>query len=178
MSRNLYKYALRLCLVSYYIIIRGPLGVGKSTISERLAKLLGAEHIYIDRILDEHNLTLDKEQGYISRRSFKLANEILVPRVKKLLEKGTVVVIDGNFYWKSQVDGLISRLVYPHYVFTLKAPVKLCIERDNKREKKYGCDAALVVHKKATEFDYGVVIDATGSVNETVNMMRAQLPKK
>lgn len=163
--------------MNYFIIIRGPLGVGKSTISERLAKLLRAEHICIDRVLDEHNLTHDKECGYISQRSFKKANELIAPRVKKLLEKGTIVVIDGNFYWKSQVDDLISRLDCPHYVFTLKAPVKLCIERDSKREKKYGRNAALVVHKKATEFDYGIVIDATGSVDETVNMMRVQLPK-
>ena len=43
--------------MSYYIIIRGPLGCGKSTISSLLAKKLDAEHISVDIILEENNLT-------------------------------------------------------------------------------------------------------------------------
>ena len=31
--------------MSYFIIIRGPLGSGKTTISKQLSKLLNAEHI-------------------------------------------------------------------------------------------------------------------------------------
>ena len=38
---------------SYFIIIRGPLGSGKSTITQKIAKILRAEYIPIDRILDE-----------------------------------------------------------------------------------------------------------------------------
>ena len=163
--------------MSYFIIIRGPLGVGKSTISERLAKLLGAKHICIDRVLDEHNLTHDKECGYISQRSFKKANELVAPRVKKLLEKGMIVVIDGNFYWKSAIEHLISRLNYPHHVFTLQAPVELCIERDSKRQKKHGRNAALVVHKKAMEFEYGTPLDARLSVDELLHAILAYLSK-
>ena len=36
--------------MEYYIIIRGPLGCGKSTISKALAKRLKAEHFAVDRI--------------------------------------------------------------------------------------------------------------------------------
>ena len=73
--------------MSYYIIIRGPLGCGKSTLAERVAKMLKAEYIAIDRVLDEHDLTKDKEAGYISQKSFKKANEIVALKAKKLLVK-------------------------------------------------------------------------------------------
>ena len=36
--------------MNYYIIIRGPLASGKSTISEKLAKIIKAKHFAIDRV--------------------------------------------------------------------------------------------------------------------------------
>lgn len=42
--------------MTYYVVVRGPLGVGKSTVSSRLAEIIGADHILIDRILEEHGL--------------------------------------------------------------------------------------------------------------------------
>jgi len=161
--------------MSYYIIIRGPLGCGKSTLAERIAKTLNAEHIAIDKILDEYDLTNDKEAGYISQESFKKANEIIAPKAKKWLDKKIPVVFDGNFYWKSQVDDLIKRLDYPHYVFTLKAPLEVCIERDSKRKKTHGEDAARVVYAKTTEFDYGIVIDVTRTLDEAVREILSNL---
>ena len=143
---------------SYFIIIRGPLGSGKSTITQKIAKILRAEYIPIDRILDEHNLTNDKEEGYISQKSFLKANKIIIPRVKKKLQQGIPVVFDGNFYWKSQIENLIKKLNFPHYVFTLKVPLKICVERDRKRPKSHGKDAARAVYKKATEFEYRMVL--------------------
>src|SRR3989344_6810955 len=109
--------------MSYYILIRGPLGCGKSTLAERVAKKLKAEYIAIDRVLDEHDLTKDKEAGYISQKSFIKANEIIALKAAKFLGKGVPIVFDGNFYWRSQIDDLITRLDFPHYVFTLKAPL-------------------------------------------------------
>ncbi|HLD79258.1 MAG TPA: ATP-binding protein [Candidatus Nanoarchaeia archaeon] len=163
--------------MSYYIIIRGPLGCGKSTLAERVAKMLKAEYIAIDRVLDEHDLTKDKEAGYISQKSFKKANEIVALKAKKLLVKGTPIIFDGNFYWKSQVDDLIKRLNFPHYVFTLKAPLEVCIERDSKRKKTHGKDAARVVYAKATEFDYGEIIDVTKPLEESVRKILSHLPR-
>ncbi len=134
------------------------MGCGKSTIAENLSKVLNAEYIAVDRILDEHNLTKDIEEGYISQRSFLKVNEIIIPKAKKFLDKGIPVVFDGNFYWKSQIEDLISKLDYPYYAFTLKAPLGVCIERDKKRIKTHGEDAVRVVYKKSTEFEYGTVL--------------------
>ena len=163
--------------MSYYVIIRGPLGCGKSTLAERITKTLKAEYVAIDRILDEYDLTRDKEAGYISQKSFKKVNEIVAPKAKKLLDKGVPVVFDGNFYWKSQLDDLIKRIDFPHYIFTLKAPLKVCIERDSHRKNTHGKDAARVVYAKTTEFDYGTVIDVTKSLDRCVEEILSYLPR-
>jgi len=163
--------------MSFYVIIRGPLGCGKSTISERLSKIIHAEHFSVDRVLDEHDLTKEWEEGYISQKSFKKANEIIAPRAKRFLAKGIPVVFDGNFYWKSQLDDLIQKLDFSHYVFTLKAPLDVCIARDSKRAKMHGKDAAEAVYKKSTEFTYGVVIDITKPLKECVDEILSYLPK-
>ncbi len=154
--------------MSYYIIIRGPLGIGKSTIAESLAKRLKAKHLAIDQILDENNIE-EWEEGYVSQKSFIKANEIAAQRARKDLENGIPVIFDGNFYFKSQIEDLIKRLNFPHYVFTLKAPLKVCIDRDNQRSKGYGEDAAKAVYKKSLEFNYGTVIDTENKTpNQTI----------
>ena len=91
--------------MSYYVIIRGPLGVGKSTVSKRLAKDLRAKYIPVDRILDEYDF------WYSGRLSeFLRVNAVVAQRAVRLLNKGTSVVIDGNFYWKTQIRDLKKRL--------------------------------------------------------------------
>ena len=79
---------------------------------------------------------------------------------------------------QSQIDDLIDRLDFPHYIFTLKASVELCIARDATRDKPHGKDAATVVHKKSTEFTYGIEIDATKSLDECIDKILSHLPKK
>mgnify|MGYP001388829914 CR=1 FL=1 len=125
---------------AYYIIIRGPLGIGKSTIAERLSKILNAKYVAIDRIVDNLKLiTKEKEAGYRSQKNFIKANEIAVEKIKKILVNGKPVIFDGNFYWKSAIQDLEKRLRdYKGYVFTLKAPLKICIQRDDNRNKTHG----------------------------------------
>jgi len=162
--------------MSFFIIIRGPLGCGKSTIAQRIAKKIKAEYFSIDKILDEHDLGKDREKGYTSQKSFIKANEIAVKKVKTVLAKGTPVVFDGNFYWKSQIEDLIERLDFKHFVFTLKAPLKVCIERDIQRGETHGADAARAVYKKATEFDYGTVIDINRPLKDCIKDILSYLP--
>ena len=163
--------------MSFYVIIRGPLGCGKSTIAERISKILKAKYFAVDKVLDDYDLTKDKEAGYISQRSFKKANEIISPQAKDILNKGISIIFDGNFYWKSQIEDLINRLNFPHYVFTLKAPLKVCIARDIERGKTHGEDAARAVYKKSTEFDYGTIIDINRPIGVCVKDIISYLPK-
>ena len=162
---------------AFFIIIRGPLGCGKSTIAKKLSQLLNAEYVPIDRVLDKYNLTKDKEDGYVSQRSFIKANEIITPKAKEKLQSGIPVIFDGNFYWKSQIEDLIKRLDFSHIIFTLKAPLEICIERDRKRGKTHGEDAARAVYKKATEFDYGIVIDVTNPIEMVVKEIHSKIKK-
>ncbi|MBS3144866.1 ATP-binding protein [Candidatus Woesearchaeota archaeon] len=162
----------------FFIIIRGPLGCGKSTIAKKLAKNLNAECIPIDRVLDEYDLTKDKEEGYIAQKSFLRANAIIVPKAERMLEGGKIVIFDGNFYWRSQIDDLIKQLKFPHFVFTLKAPVDVCISRDIERGKTHGEDAARVVHNKSTEFDYGNIIDVNRPIEDCIKEILRYIKNK
>jgi predicted kinase len=161
--------------MSFYIIIRGPLGCGKSTIAKALAKRLNAKYISVDKTLKRYGLENDWEDGYISQKSFKLANDIIVSGALKALESGKPAIFDGNFYWKSQIKDLVKKINFQHQVFTLKAPLLVCIARDNNRKKPHGKDAAYAVHKKSTEFDEGISIDVNKPLNECVKEILSYL---
>lgn len=155
--------------MSSLIILRGPLGSGKSTIAKKLASHLHGESISIDDILDEHRLNNDLEEGYISQKSFLTANDHALEKARPLLEKNIPVIIEGNFYWKSQVEDLQNRLPSPPHIFTLHAPLELCIQRDRDRHTPHGEDATRAVHKKVSEFDAGIPIDAAQTFDRCVS---------
>jgi shikimate kinase len=162
----------------FYIIVRGPLGCGKSTISGKLSRELNAEYFAVDEILDEFDLVQDIEEGYISQKSFFKANGIIAKRARAFLEKGRVVIFEGNFYWKSAIDDLIARLNYAHAVFTLKASVETCVARDKGRKVVYGEDAVVAVYKKVASFEYGEIIDVENrSAAEIVKEIKKELEK-
>ena len=151
------------------------MGCGKSTVAEALSGILRAKHVAIDNILDENNIE-EWEDGYVSKKSFIKANEISVEGVMETLKKETSVIFDGNFYFKEQIEDLIKRLKSPHYVFTFKAPLDVCIARDSKRVTSFGKDAAKAVYRKVAEFDYGINIDVTKPIDETIEEILSYLP--
>ena len=164
--------------MSYFIVIRGPLGVGKTTASKELARVLDGEHISIDILLEEHGLDRgDEDEGCIPAKNFVKGNEMIIPTIKRLLENGKVVILDGCFYHKEQIEHLNESLPYQHCVFTLKAPVEVCIERDKGRERVYGEDAARAVHWMVSMFDEGIVINTAGrTLKQTVEEITSHLP--
>lgn len=140
------------------IVIRGPLGIGKTTVARRLAEKLDALYVSIDDVLAE--LSLDRSEGEgIPVGNFIRANEHIVPALKESWAANRPVVVDGNFYHQEQLDHLLSTAASSQ-VFTLKAPVEVCIARDRDRQKPYGEDAARAVHMMVSRFDAGEVIDA------------------
>ncbi len=159
--------------MSFYVIIRGPLGCGKSTIAKRLSKVLKAEYFAIDKFLDDA-----EEGGFISQKSCIRANVKLALHAKRILSKDRPVIFDGNFYWTSQIKDLINRLDFPRYVFTLRAPLKVCIARDSARRKHCGVDATRVVFKKSTEFDYGIVINVDRSLQVCLKELISNMKKR
>ncbi len=152
------------------VIIRGPLGIGKTAIAKEVSKELKAQYISVDSILKKYNLEHDTENGYISRKSFLKANEIICSKIN--MKKN--IVIDGNFYWKSQIKDLESCIPSIH-IFTLRAPLKTCIERNSKRSRVYDREDVKAVYTKTMSFDYGINIDATKPVKECVKEIISSL---
>jgi AAA domain-containing protein len=162
---------------SFFVVVRGPLGIGKTTVAQTLAKALRGRWISVDEILEEFQLEEWKD-GYISEASFLRTNEFVERQALPWLEAGTPVVVDGNFYWPSQVDDLTGRLPYPSRVFTLKGPVELCIARDAGRKLSYGEEGARAVFAKSTSFRRGISLDASRPLREIVAQIRSRLPTR
>ena len=164
--------------MSYYVIIRGAAGTGKSTIADRLAKRLKGYHISFDQVMRKNEL--DKAEGpSIPEKNFVKANELVIPDATKKLDEGKIVIFDGNFYHMSQIEHLIKNLPYPHHEFTLKAPIEECISRDSGRKgfSKIGPESVRVVYTLVAKFDYGTVVDVSGkSVGEIVKEIQSGLP--
>jgi predicted kinase len=145
------------------IIIRGPLGCGKSTISSMLADRLGAKVISMDKVLDDNGLAQsDPALGCIPPESFIKADIIVLDPVLSLLKLGKSVILDGCFYHKEQIEHLRSIMPFPIRIFTLRATIRTCIERDRGRALSYGEGAAIAVHGLVSRFDSGTLIDTDG----------------
>lgn len=155
----------------FFVILRGPLGVGKTTISNALAKSIGARVSSIDKLVDP-------EWDGGSARLFLKTNQAAAREAARVLANGIPVVFDGCFYWKSQIKDLETRLPFPHEVFTLQAPLSVCIERDAHRKVVFGAEAARQVYRKVTRFEYGITIDATRDVPLIVQEIQSHLPRR
>lgn len=162
----------------YYLIIRGPLGIGKTTISKILIKKLKAKYFSMDKILSDNKLDKRGKEPCIPARNFIKANNLIIPKIKSYLEKGKIVILDGCFYHKEQISQLEKKLKFKVFAFDLKAPIEVCIKRDSKRKKSYGKGAACAVHNLVSKFNYGIAID-TNNKNEkqVVTEILHHLPK-
>lgn len=148
------------------IIIRGPLGVGKSTVAKIVAEKIGGIYLSIDDTLDQNDLNKAVEGEGIPLANFLKANEIIAVEARQAKNRGQSVVIDGNFYHEEQIYQLILLLGTNTATFTLKASIETCIARDAGRVKPYGEDAARAVHMFVSAFDYGTLIDTEAQVLE------------
>ncbi len=163
----------------YFIIIRGPAGVGKTTVAKKLSARLGGVYVSFDKLMKKHKL--DKiEGGCIIEKNFIKANGIAIPKATKSIRKGKIVVFDGCFYQKSQIEHLIKNMPFNNCVFTLNAALDECISRDKKRGSKTRIGAKRVrdVHNLVSRFEYGVAIDtAKKTEEEIITEIESRLPK-
>ncbi len=153
--------------MGFYAIVRGPLGVGKTSVARRLAAELDGEYVSIDAILDRYDLE-EWEDGYISVGSFVRANEYAAEVARSAMQRGRPAVVDGNFYHRAAIEDLERRLPFPHEVFTLLAPLEECVRRDRERTPTYGATAVREVFTKVTDVDYGTNVDATRPIASLV----------
>ncbi len=166
--------------MTYCIIIRGPLGVGKTVVAKKLSKTLNAKYVSVDSLLAKNRLDkINKRENCIPAKNFIKASEIIIPKVKNILKGGKIVVFDGNFYHKSQISHLIKELKgWGFYTFTLKSPLSVCIKRNSKRKNSYEKSSAEAVYKLVSRFDYGTRINTKNKTpGEVVKEILTFLPK-
>ena len=156
-------------MVNTLIIIRGPLGVGKTTISKIIAEKIEAKYISIDKLLEDAKLDyVDPKTGCISVANFLAVQEDILEDIKKLLEKQDVV-LDGDFYYKEQINFFKENLKYENiFVVTLKAKLETCIERDKCRKGSLGRKLVEQVYALVKNFDAGFIVDVEGKTREQI----------
>jgi len=76
--------------MGYYVVLRGPLGVGKTTVAAALARSLGARGISVDAIADPA-----WDGGSV--RLYVRANAVAADLVRRALRRGRPAVVDGCF---------------------------------------------------------------------------------
>ena len=160
-----------------YIVIRGPLGVGKTTIAKILARQLNGLYISIDDVLDEHNLdVIEDGEPCIPAENFVTAQTLVLPEVRTALDAGRPVIFDGNVYHREQLDHLAEALPTEGIVLTLNAPLPVCIARDAGRAEPYGEGAAAAVHWLVSRVDAGIPIETEGlTLEETLTAIHTHL---
>jgi len=152
------------------IVIRGPLGVGKTTVSKLLAEKLRAEYLSVDEILEKNSL--DDPNG-ISVENFLKANEIIFKLVNNS-EKAFIV--DGNFYYQEQINDLKQKFGDQIVFFTITSPVEKCLERDAGREKSLGETSTRFVYGITTKITEGFEIDNSNlTAEETMGKIMKKL---
>lgn len=153
------------------IVIRGPLGVGKTTIAKLLAEKIEAEYISLDQIMKNNNL---EGEDSISVDNYLQANNIISKIIK---DSKKSFIIDGCFYHQKQIDNLKNK--FPNITFfSLISSVEKCIERDSQRKKVYGKESARYVHMITTKIKEGHEVDNTNlSIPKTLDKILEILNK-
>ena len=162
--------------MSKLIIIRGPLGVGKSTVAKKLTNQLDALYISIDDILVKNNLDVIEGES-IPLRNFISANEIILPEIEKALKKRKVVV-DGNFYFQEAIEDLKEKVGTSCEIFTLNASLKTCKQRNEERGNTHPEIAVVAVHNLVYRFEHRIGIDTENKTsNDVVQEILAHISK-
>lgn len=116
-----------------YIIIRGPAGVGKTTLAKKLiayfnSHKISAKYFSPGLMRKKHNL------GFSMKEKLK-ADNFLISEARDIIEKGHVAIFDEVYYYPQQMLNFRNKLGSP-IVIHLKAPIGALLERNSKRTGK------------------------------------------
>jgi thymidylate kinase len=158
--------------VSFFAVVRGPLGAGKTTVARSLANAVAGRYVSIDELLERYAWDGGSEALFLR------TNEDAAGEARPALERGTPVVFDGNFYWPSTVTDLGRRLPYPHVVYALQVPLATCIARDRGRLHPYGEEAAREVFERVRPIPGEVPIAGTVDLVQIIRTIRDDLDRR
>ena len=171
----------------FCLVVRGPLGAGKTTVAHAVARRLGAHVVSVDDILEKHHLEIwDTRRDRVALASFLRANAIIARTVRSELGAGRSVVVEGNFYWREAVADLRRRVGRSVRILRLDAPLATCLNRDRGRPapesgttpqagQRMGPTAVRKVFRYTRAVRVGRSIDARGSVERVVERVLGEI---
>lgn len=115
------------------IVIAGPAGTGKTTLSKMLCKHYNCDYISEDELTKEiFPDTCINIDNYPDK--LKIVSSQLLKRIKEIFDSGKYVVVDRINLEKEFIEE-IKKAFYKHLIIKiLWPPVETTIERDIKRE--------------------------------------------
>ncbi|MEI7718318.1 MAG: hypothetical protein WCI72_00495 [archaeon] len=141
------------------VIIRGPVGVGKTAISNILTKKINAKYFSLDKLLKKEKLDrFDPKEGCVPAANFLMLQEQILPEIQKHLERQDVIV-SGSFYHGSQLEFFQKNIHSNMLLITMKATLETCIKRNSKEEIRLGENMVRAIYNLVSRFDVGTIID-------------------
>lgn len=121
---------------NYVVILRGPSGVGKSTISSIIQQKLGASWAVIDVDKFKHYMPLKEDKSNRAERT-EIAHNVGNYFAKSMYDKGYSVILE-EMYRERHNDQLVQLLEtngMRYIKLFLSAPLDALIQRSKEREK-------------------------------------------
>ena len=117
----------------FVIVIAGPTGVGKTTLSKKLSKHFNCTTLSEDHIAKEIFPDVFKDiEDYPDK--LKIAENQLLKRAKEIFDSGRYVVIDMINLERGFIEE-IKKTFHQHLILkVLYPPMETTIERDKRRE--------------------------------------------
>ena len=155
------------------ILLRGPAGVGKSTIGRQLQEQLPGSWA---------NLDVDLFKHMISKKSSMFrsdtAHDVALYFLEKLLQSNTNMVIEEIFKepFYNQTLELFEKYNCEVLTVFLTATVDTVVQRDEARAKNKGEDTIRMLHDQIASLNEKLVIDTgQNTIQETVDRIKGEV---
>lgn len=161
------------------LILRGPSGVGKSTISEIIQLKLGVNWCVIDVDKFKHYMPMKEGQSNRAERT-KIAHDVSMFFAKEMYDKGYDVILE-EMYKKPYNDMVVEFLKQNDFKYLkvfLSAPVGSVVERARVREKEVPDNEIYRHFSEVEPYEDDFVVDTTAYTSEeTADIIIRQLEK-
>lgn len=155
----------------FAIIIRGPAGVGKSEISNKLRQDI-PNLIHLDIDLFKHIISEES-----SKVRSDIAHNVGSFFLKQLIQNNFNIIVEEIFRedYYLEIIRLLEESNYKIIKVFLSASKNILVKRDSKRAKNKGKEIISRLLKEIVPLDEDLIIDTT---NKTINQVKSIIIKK
>lgn len=151
------------------LILRGPAGVGKSTVAKFIQERLGVNWVVLDVDVFKKYMQLKEGESNRAERS-KIAHDVSKFFAKEMYHKGYDIIME-EMYKKPYNDSMVAFLKENDMNYLkvfLYAPVEVVVERGAHREKKPPADELRRHYAEIEPYEDDFTIDTTEHSSEEV----------